>query len=172
MNKNVLLIVIISLLLSSCSNINNTEPKKYDISSINFFTASPPKKGENRVYPLALTWGYLVLKNNCIYLTDKKDSEKNLRNVLWPWNYSLKLSKTGIHVMDGKNLVAAKVGSFVKLGGSGGNYKYNSSKPYPKYLVCNNKNVIGAWGASPNFSRPLNFDPSKTRSALQRFMKR
>jgi len=172
MKKYVLVTVIISLLLSSCSSINKTEPTKYDISSIHFFTATPPKKWENRAYSMALTHGYLVLKRNCIYLAFKKNSEKDLRIVHWPWNYSLKSSKTGIHIIDGKQRVAAKIGSFVKLGGAGGRFKNSSSKLNQKFQVCNRKNVIGAWAASPNFEYPPNFSPSKTRRALQKFMKR
>ena len=151
MKKYVLVTVIINLLLSSCSNINKSEPTKYDISSINFFTATPPKKGENRYYDKASARGYLVLKRNCIYLASKKNSEKNLRIVHWPWNYSLKLSKTGIHIIDGKQRVAAKIGSVVELGGSGGTLKNSSSRLNQNLQVCNGKNVIGTWSASPNF---------------------
>ena len=171
MNKNIILIAIISLLLSACSNtnINNTESKKYDISSINFFKAPPPKKWERRAYFMALTYGYLVLNRNCIYLTDKKNSNKNLRIVHWPWNYSLKQSKTGIHIMDGKQQVAAKIGSFVKLGGAGGGFKNRKTKLNPEFQACYGNNVVGIWAAAPNFKIPKN---SKTREKLQKFMKR
>ena len=159
MNRSFLLTTVICLLLSACSNIDNAKPKKYDISSINFFKAIPPKKWERRAYFMSLTRGYLVLKRNCIYLTNKKDSNKNLTIIHWPWNYSLKQSKTGIHIMDGKQQVAAKIGSFVELGGAG--FKNSNVKLYPEFQVCNGKNVIGIWGAAPNFKKSPSFNPSK-----------
>ena len=172
MNKSILLIAVICLLLSACSNINNAEPKKYDVSYINFFKAPPPKKGERRAYFMALTRGYLVLKRNCIYLTNKKNSNKNLVVVHWPWNYSLKQSKTGVHIMDGNEQVAAKIGSFVKLGGAGKGFKNSNEKLNEKYQVCNGKNVVGIWAASPNIKKLRSFSPSKTRQTLQKFIKR
>ena len=171
MKRNIFVIACLSLLLSSCSNSNIVDPKKYDISSIHFFKAAPPKKWENRVYPLALTYGYLVLKDNCLYLTNKKDSDKNLIILYWPWDYSLKETKAGIHIMDGKQIVTAKVGSYVNFGGAGSGFKNSSFKLKQKYKACNNINVVGHWAVSPNFNRPIGFDPSKIRSSLQRFMK-
>lgn len=153
MKNNVFAIVITSFLICSCSNLSNPKSEKNGIDSINFFKAIPPKKGKIRAYPTALNSGYLVLKNNCIYLTNRKNSDKNLRIIQWPWNYSLKSDQTGIHIMDGKEQVAATIGGFVKLGGSGSGFKRSSSTPSSrsKYLICMTENVIGAWGASPNF---------------------
>ena len=156
-----LVLIIISLLLSSCSHFNQDKEKTDKISSINLFKSEPPKKWERRAYPMALTSGFLVLKNNCIYLSDKKNSENKLRIIHWPWNYSLKSSKSGIHIIDGENLEAGKIGSFVKLGGAGRSFKGLSSKLIQKYQVCNNKNVKSIWFSSSNFGH------SKNRKTLQ-----
>ena len=155
MKNNLFLTVCLSLLLSSCSNINTAEPNKSNLSSIHFFKATPPKKWENRVYPLALTHGYIVLKNNCLYLTNKKNSEKNLRILFWPWNYSLKQTKAGTYIMDGKDRVAAKIGAYVKFGGAGSTFKDRDFKLQKKYKTCKSNNVIGHWAVSPSFEGPL-----------------
>jgi hypothetical protein len=165
MRKQFFVTIWVSLLLTSCSN---TYVNK---SNLIFFKAPPPKEGENRVYPLALTYGYLVLENNCLYLTNDKSSDKKLRILSWPWNYSFKKSKTGTHILDGNKRVIAKVGSLVKFGGAGNSIENGSFKLQQKFKVCNNSNVVGYWGVSPNFKQPLSFKPSKTRKSLQKFIK-
>jgi len=160
-------LVIFCLALSSCSTENTVKPELNSASKINFFKGTPPKKGELRAYHQALTRGYLVLQNNCLYLTDKKDSNKNLRLLFWPWNFNLKETTQGVHVINDSQKVFAKIGGFYYFGGSGSSFKESSKKLPIKYKVCITKNVIGTWGVSPEFIKR----ESKTRQLIKQFMK-
>ena len=170
-----IILVTFSLALSSCTTLNSVELEINHASKISFFKGIPPKKGERRAYHQALTSGYLIIKNDCLYLERKRgnpwgsygEPHENLTLLTWPWNFSLVSSNQGIHVMNGSQKVFAKVGGYYYFGGSG-NYLSSSTKVPKKYKKCINNNVTSYWGVSPE---RINRH-SKTRKALQKFMKR
>lgn len=148
MKKKILITVVLCLFLSSCSNLQTIESKKDKISSINFFKADPPSNGKLQAYPTALIAGYLVLKNNCLYLSHKDKLNKKQTIISWPWNFSLKQTQNDIHIINGKNEIIARIGEYVKFGGAGLSVRDKRFKN-SKFQNCINKNVTYAWFASP-----------------------
>lgn len=144
MKKRILLLVSLSIVLTACS-LTRTEDSMATskISSIKFLKGSPPKKGKRHAYHLALTHGYLTLKDNCLYLAPKLGSEEGLKVLIWPWDYSLKETKGGIQVVDGSQKKIAEVGQYVKLGG-GGLDGVNKE--------CSYESGQSVWIVAPNFN--------------------
>ena len=170
--KNLLVVLLILVPLTSCTTSTKQIKPQGVESSLQFFKGQKPLKAQKVAYHLALINGYLLEKNNCLYISPKKNSYKNLRILFWPWNYSVKQTSKSIHILDENKKVVAKIGSHVWFGGSGKVFNQRPEfKLKKEFSVCKGSGVIGTWGVAPNFGKPMSH-PSKTRKSLHKYMKK
>ena len=136
-----ILIILLCYFLTSCSKVENVKFIEYKASELLFFKSPPPIKGLPLVYPQAAMSGYLVKKENCLYISPKRNSNEFLIGIIWPWNYSKETINNESIIKNGSNEVIATVGGYVNFGGG-----FITGKLETTYNQCNGEKPYAIFG--------------------------